>query len=259
MLVACLHKHLHLRNRKITRPLFIHSFLPSLLPSSFQHYVFVIVILAIYLKNNKPNQIKSQQASVDRYLQVITQLTQPLVPTWTQQAYIYPQKPSKINDESHCVVHPMGSCPACGSGASKMSCIVLASLKVEEVCRKCCAPLWGSDLQKGCLCASDLGFVPVFPPEYSTSVACGRWVCTPTGYFPPCVGWYWLAIWLQCTAHRRVAFRWRWCPFRSREENSLLIFFQLNILFFCLMDSSYLAWGREVMVLGECRYRYRYR
>lgn len=60
-------------------------------------------------------------------------LIYPPLPPNRQQAYIYPQKPFQNNDESHCVVHPMGSRPACGSGASKMSCIVLPSLKLRMV------------------------------------------------------------------------------------------------------------------------------
>lgn len=37
---------------------------------------------------------------------------------------------------------------------------VICSLSLRSVCLSGAAP--------------DLGFVPVFPPEYSTSVACGR-------------------------------------------------------------------------------------
>lgn len=61
-----------------------------------------------------------------------------------------------------------------------MSCIVLPSLKLRMIVASV-ARLFGEvicslSLRSICLVGvvPDLGFVPVFPPEYSTSVACGR-------------------------------------------------------------------------------------
>lgn len=54
-----------------------------------------------------------------------------------------------------------------------MSCIVLPSLNLRTVVASV-ARLFEEVICRSCLCASDLGLVPVFPPEYSMSVACGR-------------------------------------------------------------------------------------
>lgn len=47
-----------------------------------------------------------------------------------------------------------------------MSCIILPSLKLRMVVASV-ARLFEEVICSGYLCASDLGFVPVFPPEYS--------------------------------------------------------------------------------------------
>lgn len=114
-----------------------------------------------------------------------------------------------------------------------MSCIVLPSLKLrmvvasvarlfeEVICRDC---LCARHVRRTCdsglsaaavrlVCASDLGFVPVF--RLNTQRVWRvvvEWSLRLIGF--PRV-WVWfrprgsmgLAIWLQCTAHRRVAFR----------------------------------------------------
>lgn len=58
-----------------------------------------------------------------------------------------------------------------------MSCIVLPSLKLRMVVASV-ARLFEEVICLRSVClvgvVPDLGFVPVFPPEYSTSVACGR-------------------------------------------------------------------------------------
>lgn len=47
-----------------------------------------------------------------------------------------------------------------------MLCIVLPSLKLRLVVASV-ARLFEEVICSGCLCASDLGFAPVVPPEYS--------------------------------------------------------------------------------------------
>lgn len=69
------------------------------------------------------------------------------------------------------------------------------------------ARLFEEVICSGCLCASDLGFVPVFRLDTQRVWrVVVEWLLRLL-ITPPSAGWYWLAIWLQCTAHRRVAFR----------------------------------------------------
>lgn len=140
----------------------------------FSHHLSNTTIIDIYLKI--PNQTKSQRASVDRYPHYTTNPTsspqnqlqpEPNKPTYT------PKNPSETMTSLTASSIQWGVVPHVA--LERVRCRALFCLRSRlRMVVASVARLFEEVICSGCLCASDLGFEPVFPPEYSTSVACGR-------------------------------------------------------------------------------------